>query len=74
MRNPASSVRERATCARNPDRDIGFGDCDLSAVCTLDVHRAMCGPGDGVQKDPAGVRSALGGAAESPCVATGTGN
>ena len=51
-----------------------FGDCEFSAVCTPDVHRAMWGPADGAQKDPAGVRSTLGGAAESPSGATGTGN
>ena len=73
-RNPASSVRERLTCARNPDRDTVFGDCDFSAVCSPDVHRAMCGPGDRAQKDPAGVRSSSGGASESPFGATGTGN
>ena len=73
-RNPASSVRERATCARNPNRDIDFGDCDFSAECTPHMHRATCGPGDGAQKDPPGARSTLGGAAESPSGATGTGN
>ena len=34
----------------------------------------MCGPGDGAQKDPAGVRNTLGGAAESPAGGTGAGN
>ena len=73
-RIPASSVYERLTYARNPDRDTAFGDCDFSAVCTRQMHRATCGPGDGAQKDPPGARSTLGGAAESPCVATGTGD
>ena len=55
-------------------RISSFGDCDFSAVCTPYVRRAMCGPGDGAQKDPAGVRSTLGGAAEYPSGATSTGN
>ena len=28
-------------------RISSFGDCDFSAVCTPDVHRAMCGAGAG---------------------------